>query len=110
MDENCAKRLELAPAGVSAGPCQSASPSSVASQVATLTITPFNSMYFFGFSWTDTRGILPDGSKCFTWSDPQKYYQGHACNGPMWPEFLSTNLGLAYVASNNYAYCGASAS
>ena len=229
MDENCAKRLELAPAGVSAGPCESASPSSVAilrrvdkldalqtlrsaivptssmntrtsicsillaaavssahaqpvitkqptnqtaslfadatfrvtvtgvaplsyqwrfndgdligktstamtvtnvqrlntgnysvivtnlsgsvtSQVATLTITPFNSMYFFGFSWTDTRGILPDGSKCFTWSDPQKYYQGHACNGPMWPEFLSTNLGLAYVASNNYAYCGASAS
>ena len=24
----------------------------------------------------------------------------------MWPEFLSTNLGLAYVESNNYAVCG----
>ena len=27
----------------------------------------------------------------------------------MWPEFLSTNLGLAYVAANNYAVCGATA-
>jgi phospholipase/lecithinase/hemolysin len=25
----------------------------------------------------------------------------------MWPEFLSTNLGLAYVGANNYARCGA---
>ena len=25
----------------------------------------------------------------------------------MWPEFLSTNLGLAYVEANNYAHCGA---
>jgi len=71
---------------------------SVTSQVATLTITPFNSIYAFGFSWTDTHNC--------TW-DPALYYQNHACNGPMWPEFLSTNLGLAYIEANNYAFCGA---
>jgi phospholipase/lecithinase/hemolysin len=74
---------------------------SVTSQVATLTITPFNSTYFFGFSWTDTGGNGCD------WPPP-KYYGNRACNGPMWPEFLSTNLGMAYVKANNYAHCGAS--
>src|SRR5439155_1436939 len=71
---------------------------SVTSQVATLTITPFNSIYCFGFSWTDTHNC--------DWP-PLQYYHRHACNGPMWPEFLSTNLGLAYVEANNYAHCGA---
>ena len=73
---------------------------SATSQVATLKIVPFNSIYCFGFSWTDTGG-----NGC-TWSAPQ-YYQNRACNGPMWPEFLSTNLGLTYVGANNYARCGA---
>jgi len=71
---------------------------SVTSKVATLTITPFNSIYCFGFSWTDTHNC--------DWP-PLQYYNLHACNGPMWPEFLSTNLGLAYVEANNYAHCGA---
>src|SRR5262249_44727237 len=39
--------------------------------------------------------------------DPTKYWHNHACNGPMWPEYLSTNLGMTYVAANNYALCGA---
>jgi phospholipase/lecithinase/hemolysin len=73
---------------------------SVTSRVATLTITPFNSMYEFGYSWTDTHNC--------TW-DPTKYWHNHACNGPMWPEYVSTNLGLAYVEANNYAACGAGA-
>jgi len=72
---------------------------SVTSQVATLTITPFNSIYCFGFSWTDTHNC--------TWP-PALFWHNHASNGPMWPEFLSTNLGLAYVEANNYAHCGAS--
>jgi hypothetical protein len=73
---------------------------STTSQVATLTITPFNAIYEFGYSWTDTQGI-----GC-NWPPPD-FYMGRACNGPMWPEFLSPTLGLAYVASNNYAHCGA---
>jgi phospholipase/lecithinase/hemolysin len=74
---------------------------SVTSQVATLTITPFNSIYCFGFSWTDTHNCP---------KDPALYWHNHACNGPMWPEFLSTNLGLSYVEANNYAVCGATSS
>jgi len=78
---------------------------SVTSQVATLTVTPFNSIYFFGFSWTGTSGLAPDGSSC-GWNFP-RYYQHRACNGPMWPEFLSTNLGLVYAEAKNYGQCGA---
>jgi phospholipase/lecithinase/hemolysin len=78
---------------------------SVTSQVVTLAITPFNSIYAFGYSWTDTRGLAPNGSSC-GWNPPL-YYPNHACNGAMWPEFLSTNLGLAYQPANNYAQCGA---
>ena len=72
----------------------------VTSQVATLTIVPFNSIYCFGFSWTDTHNC--------TW-DPTMYWHNRASNGPLWPEYLSTNLGLAYVQANNYAHCGAAA-
>jgi len=71
---------------------------SVTSRVATLTITPFNSIYCFGFSWTDTHNCP---------KDPALYWHNHACNGPMWPEFLSTNLGLSYIEANNEAVCGA---
>jgi phospholipase/lecithinase/hemolysin len=75
---------------------------SVTSRVARLTITQFNSLYEFGYSWTDTQGL-----GC-GWAAPD-YYMHSACNGPMWPEFLSTNLNLSYVAVNNYAHCGAGA-
>src|SRR2546428_10084847 len=44
---------------------------SVTSQVATLTITPFNSNYCFVFSWTDTHNC----SSAFTSPD---YYKGRA--------------------------------
>jgi len=75
---------------------------SVSSQTATLTISPFNSIYCFGASWTDTHNC---GGL-----NPIRYWQGRVSNGPVWPEFLSTNLGLAYVAANNYAVCGATSS
>jgi hypothetical protein len=81
---------------------------SVTSQVATLTIVPFNSIYCFGFSWTGTSGLAPNGSSCNL--DPPLWYQHRASNGPLWPEFLSTNLGLVYVGPNNLAQCGATSS
>jgi len=76
---------------------------SITSRVATLTITPFNSCYFFGFSWTDTHN-------CAQVYTPPNYYRSHPSNGPMWPEFLCTNLGLAYIEGNNYAVCGGNSS
>ena len=75
-------------------------PGSATSQLARITVTPFQSLYFFGGSWNDTGG-----NGC-NWPTPG-YYQNRACNGPMWPEFVTTNLGLAYVAMNNRARCGA---
>lgn len=82
---------------------------SVTSKVARLTITPFNSLYFFGFSWTDTQGIFRDGSPSGPNNNPD-YWNNRASNGPMWPEFISTNLGLIYVAANNQARGGGASS
>lgn len=77
---------------------------STTSQVSRLRIVPFNSLYEFGFSWTDTRGDLHG---CF--SCPSCYWNGRSANGPMWPELLSTNFGLAYAETNNYAVCNSAA-
>ncbi len=60
----------------------------------------YSALYAFGDSWTDTRDTLCG------WGPPD-YYPQRACNGTMWPEFVSTNLGLAYIATNNLARCGA---
>ena len=81
---------------------------SITSQVAALTIVPFNSIYCFGYSWTDTQDLIHGcggPTAC-----PSCYWQGRYSNGPMWPELLSTNLGLIYAAADNYAHCGAGAS
>jgi len=71
--------------------------------------TPFNSMYSFGFSWTDTQGLFRDGSPDFANNNP-RYWQNRTSNGQMWPEFLSVNLGLAYTATNNFARGAATSS
>lgn len=80
---------------------------SVTSKVATLTITVFNSIFCFGFSWTDTQGLGVNGGPDFAYNNPL-YWHNRASNGPMWPEYLSTNLALAYKPANNYARGGAS--
>lgn len=72
----------------------------ITSQVATLKITTYNSLYFYGDSWTDTGG---NGCE---WPVPN-YYRDRACNGPMWPEFLSASLGMTYSnRALNVAHCG----
>src|SRR6266487_1231858 len=69
----------------------------------------FNSVYCFGFSWTDTQGLRSDGSPDFANNNPQ-YWQNRTSNGQMWPEFLSVNLGLVYTAANNFARGAATSS
>jgi hypothetical protein len=76
---------------------------SVSSQPATLRIVPFKSIYCFGFSWTDTRDTICG------WGPPD-YFPQRACNGPIWPEYLSASLGLPYIPTNNLARCGADSS
>src|SRR5262245_48736127 len=72
----------------------------------TNTVSPYDALYCFGFSWTDTQGLSPDGSPSRPNGNPQ-YWQNRYSNGPMWPEFLSTNLGLLYIKANNLARAGA---
>jgi len=63
---------------------------------------PYEALYCFGFSWTDTQGLYMSGGPDFCNGNPD-YWQNRCCNGPVWPEFLSPNLGLTYVTTNNLA-------
>jgi phospholipase/lecithinase/hemolysin len=59
---------------------------------------PYDALYAFGDSLTDTgREPAPDIG----------YYMGRYSNGPLWVEYLSQRLGLAYSAANNHAESGA---
>jgi phospholipase/lecithinase/hemolysin len=62
----------------------------------------FTAMYVFGDSISDT-GNNPPGSAT-------SYYHGRYSNGPLWVEYLSTDLGLVYNASNNFAISGSTTS
>ena len=59
----------------------------------------YTALYVFGDSWSATSGGL-DGL----------YWRSRWSNGPMWPETLSTNWGLTYLAAHNYAKGGATTS
>lgn len=57
----------------------------------------YDALYAFGDSLTDT-GNNP--------APATSYYEGRFSNGPLWVEYMSTNLGFAYLPTNNYAYSG----
>jgi phospholipase/lecithinase/hemolysin len=61
----------------------------------------FTALYVFGDSLSDT-GRSP--------APPPNYFDGRYCNGPLWVEYLSTNLGLVYNPSNNFAVSGSTTS
>lgn len=57
----------------------------------------FSALYVFGDSLSDTgRNPAPAGN----------YYEGRYSNGPLWVEYLSAELGIAYNPSNNFAVSG----
>ncbi len=61
----------------------------------------FTALYVFGDSLSDTgRNPAPAPS----------YFNGRWCNGPVWVEYLSAQLGLPYNASNNFAVAGSTTS
>jgi phospholipase/lecithinase/hemolysin len=55
---------------------------------------PFSAVYAFGDCLTDTHNVA--GVPFYSW-------QNRTANGPMWIEYISTNLGLVYRADRNYA-------
>ena len=59
---------------------------------------PFDALYAFGDSLTDT-GRRP--------AEPLLHYEGRWSNGPLWVEYMSTLLGLAYDPDKNLAHSGA---
>lgn len=70
-----------------------------------LTITTgysFTAVYSFGDSLSDT-GRNPA-------TPATNYFNGRYCNGPLWVEYLSPQLGIPYNASNNLAFAGSETS
>lgn len=61
----------------------------------------YDALYAFGDSLTDTGREGPEPPL------DALYYNGRYSNGPLWVEYLSSRLGLAYNASNNLARSGA---
>ncbi len=60
-------------------------------------VVAFDAIYAFGDSLTDTGNNPAPGTN---------YFQGRYSNGPLWIEYLSTQLGLAYDPANNHAQSG----
>ena len=64
----------------------------------------FTALYIFGDSLSDTGRNPPTGTNA------SNYFDGRFSNGPLWVEYFSTNLGLPYNASNNFAFSGSTTS
>jgi phospholipase/lecithinase/hemolysin len=66
--------------------------------LSAVSVYSYSALYVFGDSLSDTgRNPPPAGTN---------YYNGRYCNGPLWVEYLSTNLGIPYNPSNNFAIAG----
>lgn len=62
----------------------------------------FTAVYSFGDSLSDT-GRNPA-------TPATNYFNGRYCNGPLWVEYLSAQLGIPYNTSNNLAFSGSETS
>jgi phospholipase/lecithinase/hemolysin len=64
---------------------------------------PFSHTAIFGDSLSDTGNLyrLSGGYPA------APYYGGRFCNGPLWVEYLSADLGMEYKPEDNYAVAGA---
>jgi len=66
--------------------------------------TPFSRIIVFGDSLSDTGNFYQMTGGGYPTSPP--YWQGRFCNGPVWIEYLATDLGMAGL-EDNYAVGGA---
>ncbi|MDM9379947.1 SGNH/GDSL hydrolase family protein [Chlorogloeopsis sp. ULAP01] len=64
-----------------------------------------NELYVFGDSLSDIGNRFKNTGRVSPPSPP--YFQGRYSNGPVWVEYLSSNLGLNNKQINNFAYGGA---
>ena len=62
----------------------------------------FSGIYAFGDSLTDTGNVF-----ALTGFPPEPYFEGRACNGIVWIEYLATAMQLEPGSVVNYAFLGA---
>lgn len=68
----------------------------------TLWASPYKSLYVFGDSLSDT-----DNSLISLVLPTPPYSPGRVSNGPVWVEYLASQLGLVYNPKTNFAWAGA---
>lgn len=64
-----------------------------------------NELYIFGDSLSDIGNVFKATNGVYPPSPP--YFQGRYSNGPVWVEYLGSQLGLTNAKSSNFAYGGA---
>jgi len=64
---------------------------------------PFSHLMVFGDSLSDTGNYY----RLSAGSPPAPYASGRFCNGPIWMEYLSADLGMDYQPGDNFAVGGA---
>ncbi|KAB8314729.1 SGNH/GDSL hydrolase family protein [Tolypothrix campylonemoides VB511288] len=64
-----------------------------------------NQLYVFGDSLSDVGNVLQATGGTYPPSPP--YFQGRYSNGPVWVEYLASDLGLTPKQNTNFAYGGA---
>lgn len=64
-----------------------------------------NELYIFGDSLSDTGNVFKATNGVYPPSPP--YFQGRYSNGPVWVEYLGSQLGLTNAKSSNFAFGGA---
>ncbi|MBD2441568.1 SGNH/GDSL hydrolase family protein [Nostoc sp. FACHB-110] len=63
----------------------------------------YEDIYIFGDSFSDTGNVFNATNRF----PPQPYFNGRFSNGPVWVEYLASDLGLTFKPNNNFAYGGA---
>ncbi|MDR9893486.1 SGNH/GDSL hydrolase family protein [Aetokthonos hydrillicola Thurmond2011] len=65
----------------------------------------YDQIYIFGDSFSDTGNVYNTTSQIIPPSPP--YFNGRFSNGPVWVEYLASDLGLTFNSDSNFAFGGA---
>jgi len=65
----------------------------------------YDEIYVFGDSFSDTGNVFNVTDNIIPPSPP--YFNGRFSNGPVWVEYLASDLGLAFNPNTNFAFGGA---
>lgn len=69
-----------------------------------VTAQNYQEIYTFGDSLSDTGNVFKATNRIIP---PAPYFKGRFSNGPVWVEYLASNLGLTFNPNTNFAFGGA---